>query len=140
MLILGLLGMYFDAAVVFVTKSSLFFKLAVAILWLVKFSILFSCWCTVMRKVSFSFRNFSFFSSKTLFFLVSSSRLLLNLCILSARISFIGFSSGGNVGGGGGGIRGPYSGFWSLMISWDGLAPNIYLKKIIHGIFFSKTW
>ena len=33
MLILGLLGMYFDAAVVFVTKSSLFFKLAVAILW-----------------------------------------------------------------------------------------------------------
>ena len=33
MLILGLLGMYFDAAVVFVTKSSLFFRLAVAILW-----------------------------------------------------------------------------------------------------------
>ena len=33
MLILGLLGMYFDAAVVFVTKSSLLFKLAVAILW-----------------------------------------------------------------------------------------------------------
>ena len=32
MLILGLLGMYFDAAVVFVTKSSLLFKLAVAIL------------------------------------------------------------------------------------------------------------
>ena len=32
MLILGLLGMYFDAAVVFVTKSSLFFRLAVAIL------------------------------------------------------------------------------------------------------------
>ena len=34
MLILGLLGMYFDAAVVFVTNSSLFFRLAVAILWL----------------------------------------------------------------------------------------------------------
>ena len=33
MLILGLLGMYFDAAVVFVTKSLLFFRLAVAILW-----------------------------------------------------------------------------------------------------------
>ena len=33
MLILGLLGMYFDAAVVFVTKSSLLFKLAMAILW-----------------------------------------------------------------------------------------------------------
>ena len=35
MLILGLLGMYFDAVVVFVTKSSLLFRLAVAILWLV---------------------------------------------------------------------------------------------------------
>ena len=33
MLILGLLGMYFDAVEVFVTKSSLFFRLAVAILW-----------------------------------------------------------------------------------------------------------
>ena len=33
MLILGLLGMYSDAAVVFVTNSSLFFRLAVAILW-----------------------------------------------------------------------------------------------------------
>jgi hypothetical protein len=32
MLILGLLGMHFDAAVVFVTKSSLFFRLAPAIL------------------------------------------------------------------------------------------------------------
>ena len=32
MLILGFLGMYFDAAVVFVTNSSLFFRLAVAIL------------------------------------------------------------------------------------------------------------
>ena len=32
MLILGLLGMYFDAVVVFVTKSSLLFRLAVAIL------------------------------------------------------------------------------------------------------------
>ena len=30
--ILGLLGMYFDAVVVFVTNSSLFFRLAVAIL------------------------------------------------------------------------------------------------------------
>ena len=34
MLILGLLGMNFDAAVVFVMKSSLFFRWAVAILWL----------------------------------------------------------------------------------------------------------
>ena len=64
-----------------------------------------------MRSVSFSLRNFSFFPSKALFFLVSSSRLLLNFCIVSARISFVGFSSGGNVGGGGGGIRGPNSGF-----------------------------
>ena len=32
MLILGLLGMYFDAAVVFVTNSSLLFRLVVAIL------------------------------------------------------------------------------------------------------------
>ena len=32
MLILGLLGIYFDAVVVFVTKSSLLFRLAVAIL------------------------------------------------------------------------------------------------------------
>ena len=34
MLILDLLDMYFDAEVVFVTNSSLFFRLAVAILWL----------------------------------------------------------------------------------------------------------
>ena len=33
MLILVFLGMYFDAAVVFVLKSSLLFRLAVAILW-----------------------------------------------------------------------------------------------------------
>ena len=33
MQILGLLGMYFDAAVVFVTNSSLLFRFAVAILW-----------------------------------------------------------------------------------------------------------
>ena len=37
MLILGLLGMYFDAAVVFVTNSSLFFRLAVAILCIEQF-------------------------------------------------------------------------------------------------------
>ena len=33
-LILGLLGMYFDAAVVFVTNSQIFLRLAVAIQWL----------------------------------------------------------------------------------------------------------
>ena len=35
MLILGLLGMYFDAAVVFVTSQTLFLRLALAILWTV---------------------------------------------------------------------------------------------------------
>ena len=34
MQILGLLGMYLDAVVVFVTNSSLFFRLALAILWM----------------------------------------------------------------------------------------------------------
>ena len=34
MLILGLLGMYFDAVVVFVTNSSVLFRLAMAILWI----------------------------------------------------------------------------------------------------------
>ena len=33
MLILVLLGMYFDAAVVFVTSQTLFLRLALAILW-----------------------------------------------------------------------------------------------------------
>ena len=37
MLILGLLGMTFDAVVVFVTKSSVLFRLAVAILWTLSF-------------------------------------------------------------------------------------------------------
>ena len=36
MLILDLISMYFDAVVVFVTNSSLFFRLAVAILWSAK--------------------------------------------------------------------------------------------------------
>ena len=34
MQILGLLGMYFDAVIVFVTNSTLLFRLAMAILWL----------------------------------------------------------------------------------------------------------
>ena len=33
MLILDLLGMYFDAAMVFVTNSSLLFRMAMAMLW-----------------------------------------------------------------------------------------------------------
>ena len=36
MLILGLLGMYFDAAVVFFTISSLLFRMAMARLWSVR--------------------------------------------------------------------------------------------------------
>ena len=36
MLILGLLGMYFDAVVVFVTSQTLLFRLALAILWNIK--------------------------------------------------------------------------------------------------------
>ena len=40
MLILGLLGMYFNAAVVFVTSKTLLLKLAVAILWLNFFSLI----------------------------------------------------------------------------------------------------
>jgi hypothetical protein len=35
MLILGLFGMYFDAAVVFVTSQTLLLRLALAILWIV---------------------------------------------------------------------------------------------------------
>ena len=35
MLILGLLGMYFDAAVVFFTNSSLLFRMAMAVLCMV---------------------------------------------------------------------------------------------------------
>ena len=36
MLILGLLGMYFDAAVVFVTSQTLLFRLALAMLCLIR--------------------------------------------------------------------------------------------------------
>ena len=41
MQILGLLGMYFDTVVVFVTKFSLLFKLALAILWEILSSLFF---------------------------------------------------------------------------------------------------
>ena len=46
MQILGLLGMFFDAAVVFVTNSSLLFRFAMAILW--------SWWA---RSVDFTAKN-----------------------------------------------------------------------------------
>ena len=36
MLILDLLGMYFDAVVVFFTNSSLLFRMAMAVLWFVE--------------------------------------------------------------------------------------------------------
>ena len=38
MLILGLLGMYFDAAVVFVTSQTLFLRFALAILCFVRYN------------------------------------------------------------------------------------------------------
>ena len=47
MLILSFLGMYFNAAVVFVTKSLLFFILAVAILW---GALLLMCASAVWRR------------------------------------------------------------------------------------------
>ena len=37
--ILGLLGVYFDAAVVFVTNSSLLFRFTVAIMWDITFCV-----------------------------------------------------------------------------------------------------
>ena len=42
MLILGLLGMYFDAAVVFVTSQTLFLRLALAILCILIMSTIFN--------------------------------------------------------------------------------------------------
>ena len=53
MLILVLLGMYFDAAVVFVTKSSLLFRLAVAIL----------CFTLLSKKSCTNFELHEFFLS-----------------------------------------------------------------------------
>ena len=64
MLILDLLGMYFDAAVVFVTKSSLFFRLAVAILCKglceitsIKLDFLATHRCNVSKTKDFSTRT-----------------------------------------------------------------------------------
>ena len=51
MLILGLLSMYFDAVVVFVTNSSLLFRLAVAILWKVLCSLYYRAVC-ITRNIS----------------------------------------------------------------------------------------
>ena len=52
MLILGLLGVYFDAAMVFVTNSQLFFRLAMTILWEKKWSAFFfiAMQCKQSRK------------------------------------------------------------------------------------------
>ena len=47
MLILGLLGMYFDAAVVFVTSQTLLFRLALAILCYAIFQ------CSLLKKKLF---------------------------------------------------------------------------------------
>ena len=53
MQILGLLGMYLDAVVVFVTNSSLFFRLALAILWYpIPIEVLLSCLLRKLRRSS----------------------------------------------------------------------------------------
>ena len=50
MLILVLLGMYFDAAVVFVTSQTLFLKLALAILWKWSVKNKYKSKCLAIRK------------------------------------------------------------------------------------------
>ena len=69
MLILGLLGMYFDAAVVFVTNSSLLFRLAVAILCLV------SSRDQIANNSKFPIMNFEFSTT----FLTKYLKVFLNL-------------------------------------------------------------
>ena len=67
MQILGLLGMYFDAAVVFVTKSPLLFRLAVAILWSFE---LFVCYLnrlkTLCWTIKFQLKRYSLLGNKNL--------------------------------------------------------------------------
>ena len=58
MQILGLLGMYLDAVVVFVTYSPLFFRLALAILWYpIPFEVLLSCLLRKLRRSSEIVKN-----------------------------------------------------------------------------------
>ena len=64
MLILGLLGMNFDAAVVFVTKSSLFFKLAVTIL----------CPRWIWEVAKYSLVNSSYFRAIWIFSICSKNQ------------------------------------------------------------------
>ena len=62
MLILGLLGMYFDAAVVLVTSQTLLLKLAEAILWLLKATVL---WISFFRTLNQHFFLFFFKNSRS---------------------------------------------------------------------------
>jgi hypothetical protein len=69
MLILGLLGMYFDATLVFYTKSSLLFKLAVAILCLCWWSSTISFPIDISNIVQwlcigFNFQRIGFFNQQ----------------------------------------------------------------------------
>jgi hypothetical protein len=57
MLILGLLGMYFDGEVVFVTSQTLSFRLALAILWLV-------CVCTRVWGFGCLYKSLIFFLAR----------------------------------------------------------------------------
>jgi hypothetical protein len=50
MLFLGLLGMYFDAVVVFVTSQTLLFRLALAILWHIKGQLISKCHFGVLNS------------------------------------------------------------------------------------------
>ena len=59
MLILGLLGMYFDAAVAFVTKSSLLFRLAVGHTVYTFEKLLFPAQILELRVSLLSNQNFS---------------------------------------------------------------------------------
>jgi hypothetical protein len=87
MLILGLLGMYFDAAVVFVIKSSLLFSLAVAILCRLK---VFCCYQLGQKKfgVCFDFEENKMGTTPTVFaqkleqtpMCVQEQKALLNIC------------------------------------------------------------
>jgi hypothetical protein len=72
MLILGLLGMYFDAAVVFVTSQTLFLRLALAILWVSRqipngsHNLYFSGLNHLLQVKMFEIYEFTFFQQNNL--------------------------------------------------------------------------
>jgi hypothetical protein len=67
MLILVILGMYFDAVVVFVTSQTKFFRLALAILWVLKIEL--------ERTYYFMFQSFIETVSKGTFYLESADEM-----------------------------------------------------------------